>query len=49
MRVYVSLRDDNAVAVMDTHTRRLITTVPVGRSPIQVFRSEEHTSELQSL
>ena len=35
-RDYVSNADDNAVAVVDTRTRRFITTVPVGRSPNQV-------------
>lgn len=40
-RVYVSLRDDNAVAVIDTRTRRVLTTIPVGRSPIQLFATPD--------
>ena len=37
----VSLRDDDAVAVVDTQTRRQITAIPVGRSPIQLFASPD--------
>src|SRR3546814_8074657 len=36
-QLYVSLRDENSVAIIDTATRQV------------VKRSEEHTSELQSL
>ncbi len=36
-----SLRDDDAVAVVDTPTRRQITAIPVGRSPIQLFATPD--------
>ncbi len=36
-RAYVSLRDENSVAIIDTAQRKKIATVPVGRNPIQVF------------
>lgn len=36
-RAYVSNADDNAVALVEMRTRRLIATIPVGRSPVQVF------------
>ena len=34
--MYVTLRDENAVAVVDTRTRPVIARVPVGRNPIQL-------------
>lgn len=36
-RAYVSLRDENKVAVIDTVLRKKIAAVAVGRNPIQVF------------
>ena len=40
-RAYVTLRDDNAVAVLDTRTRRVVATIPVGRGPIQLIASPD--------
>lgn len=36
-RAYVSLRDENSVAVIDTAQRNRIASIAVGRNPIQVF------------
>ena len=36
-RAYVSLRDENAVAVIDTAARQVIARVAVGQGPIQLF------------
>ncbi|WP_425478007.1 hypothetical protein [Novilysobacter spongiicola] len=40
---YVSLRDENSVAVTDTAGRRVITKVPLGPPPDPTFRSAQRT------
>ena len=36
-QVYVSLRDENSVAVIDTATREVVGKIGVGRNPIQLY------------
>jgi YVTN family beta-propeller protein len=40
-RAYVSLRDENRVAVVDTTTRRTIRHIGVGRNPIQLHATPD--------
>ncbi|TIP38911.1 MAG: hypothetical protein E5X69_18460, partial [Mesorhizobium sp.] len=40
-RVYVSLRDENKVAVINTSARQVIERTEVGRSPIQVHATPD--------
>ena len=40
-QVYVSLRDENKVAVIDVATRRVIGKVGVARNPIQVYATSD--------
>jgi len=40
-RVYVSLRDENKVAVIDTATRKVIARIEVGPAPIQVHATPD--------
>lgn len=39
--VYVSLRDENKVAIIDTATREVVDRVSVGRNPIQLFAASD--------
>ena len=43
-RVYISLRDENSVAIVDTTSRTKIGTVAVGRGPIQVHATPDGRS-----
>ena len=36
-RAYVTLRDDNAVVVLDTRSRLVFATIPVGRGPVHLI------------
>ena len=40
-QVYVSLRDENKVAVIDVATRRVVAKVGVSRNPIQVYSTSD--------
>src|SRR5438309_7454616 len=46
--LYVSNEIPNTISVVSPRTNAVIATVPVGKRPRGMARSEEHTSELQS-